>query len=1231
MHTPFKTRFILFAISLLTTATLSANSPYNHSGEGTPDNPYLISSVQDWTNFCLLVKAIGTSADYASMCFKLTTDLTVEGSLLSSLSYSAGDMTHPFSGSFDGDGHTLTFNYNTILSYGAPFYAVSGATISNLNVAGRIGVSDGKNYASGIAGLVCGTGKTTITNCTVSSTISSSGNGSGGHGGFAGYVDSGAKLDILGCTFSGNFAGYVTLHCGGFVGYNFGDVHIENGLFFPSAHDEDYDKYLYSFCHNGTGTLSMSNVFRAYDGLHSYMNQGLRIYGEAPETPVTKSFVFGNTTYYAVGDATITGVLDRYGWTGAALDLPQAGVLFDGQLLSGDCFDITVKDASGAAVTSLASPGSYTLTATCKNGYYGSISKSFVVANGMGTSENPYLIGSAEDWNRFAADVAGGQAFSGDYFLLTNDITVSTMVSNDPFKPFSGVFLGGGHTVTLDLTTSENAPIAPFCYVVDGTIQDLNVKGTVTNSGAGLYNASLVTECGGNTTIRNCHSTATLNITANTNFSNGGLVGLNKGVLTFDNCSFKGRFSFAKSSDNGGFLGKNSNGSVTFTDCLFAPIETSDGTGESATFVSSTGNSSYITFTRSYYTAAYGKAQGTRVSATPSQVICQVVTAVDGLIYYGPSCTVSGLDAIYPLGSDPVHPEPVVKDGEKTLVRDVDYAVTWDESEAAVGTYTLTVSGMGDYTGVFTWDYQVAVETLTFGVYEFIKGTDAAGDYYVIASASDLRNLSAAITKDNRGSGLRFVQTADIDLAGESFKPIGYDYSFEGTYDGGYHTISGLYCSATSACGLFGDIENATVKNIFLISPVITSTNSYAGGIVGYTYSNSKTTIENCVVVNPTLSAKNGAGALVGYLYGFTCRNCYFIGGGYNAIAAKANATVENVNPAYKVIMPADDAVQTAYDGAGLDGNGFRIASGTYAGYYFKAGATVSFTLRGGGEDFTSATYNDGTEHAIDPVGGTYSFTMPAVDGVTVSVSRSLILADLADNSAAIAAAAATGLPFDVTLAGRKLYKDGYWNTICLPFGLTAEEIANSPLAGCTLMKLDVDASGLDSEGTLTLSFVEATEIEPSAPYIIKWDKDDEHPTIDDPVFEKVSVTSQVPVAVEFDGCKFVGQYDMFPINDANRFTIIMLGAENKIGYSAEPRDLHPFRAHFEVPQSLAVKSYSISFGKAGEATGILSTPAQPQTLPADGSYYTIDGRRLPAKPTAKGVYIHGGRKIVIK
>ena len=327
-------------------------------------------------------------------------------------------------------------------------------------------------------------------------------------------------------------------------------------------------------------------------------------------------------------------------------------------------------------------------------------------------------------------------------------------------------------------------------------------------------------------------------------------------------------------------------------------------------------------------------------------------------------------------------------------------------------------------------------------------------------------------------------------------------------------------------------------------------------------------------------------------------------------------------------VGPADDAVQTAYDGAGLDGNGFRIATGTYAGYYFKSGSTVSFILRGGGEDFTTATYNDGTEHAIDPVGGTFSFTMPAVDGVTVSISRSLILADLADNSAAIAAAAATGLPFDVTLAGRKLYKDGYWNTICLPFGLFEDEITNSPLAGCTLMKLDGDASGLDSEGTLTLSFVETKDIEASLPYIIKWDKDDEHPTIDDPLFEEVLISKVLPNEVIFNGGKFIGQFCTFDITSENRTEIVLLGAENKIGYSAEPRSLHAFRAHFEIPDGEQnIKAYKLNFGD-GSTTFIAAPDASAKD---NHDWFDLSGRRLSGKPARTGIYIHNGQKVIVR
>ena len=67
---------------------------------------------------------------------------------------------------------------------------------------------------------------------------------------------------------------------------------------------------------------------------------------------------------------------------------------------------------------------------------------------------------------------------------------------------------------------------------------------------------------------------------------------------------------------------------------------------------------------------------------------------------------------------------------------------------------------------------------------------------------------------------------------------------------------------------------------------------------------------------------------------------------------------------------------------------------------------------------------------------------------------------------------------FDVQLTGRTLAIDGYWNTLCLPFGLTAEQLEASPLAGATLMELDTGGTydnrqtGFDATtGTLYLFF----------------------------------------------------------------------------------------------------------------------------------------------------------------
>ena len=103
---------------------------------------------------------------------------------------------------------------------------------------------------------------------------------------------------------------------------------------------------------------------------------------------------------------------------------------------------------------------------------------------------------------------------------------------------------------------------------------------------------------------------------------------------------------------------------------------------------------------------------------------------------------------------------------------------------------------------------------------------------------------------------------------------------------------------------------------------------------------------------------------------------------------------------------------------------------------------------------------------------------------LTVEVITPLELADNADNSTTISNH--DGVTCKVALDGRTIYTNGDWNTLCLPFALTAEQIATSPLAGFVIKELNGSTSGLNGS-TLTLNFTDATAITAGKPYIVKW------------------------------------------------------------------------------------------------------------------------------------------------
>jgi len=101
--------------------------------------------------------------------------------------------------------------------------------------------------------------------------------------------------------------------------------------------------------------------------------------------------------------------------------------------------------------------------------------------------------------------------------------------------------------------------------------------------------------------------------------------------------------------------------------------------------------------------------------------------------------------------------------------------------------------------------------------------------------------------------------------------------------------------------------------------------------------------------------------------------------------------------------------------------------------------------------------------------------------------AQALPLNDASSNSTAISDAVKAGGTYDATLNGRTIYRDGGWNTLCLPFNMNSDKIASSPLAGAIIKELNTGESSLDGEGKLTLKFTDAAAITAGKPYIVKW------------------------------------------------------------------------------------------------------------------------------------------------
>jgi len=231
------------------------------------------------------------------------------------------------------------------------------------------------------------------------------------------------------------------------------------------------------------------------------------------------------------------------------------------------------------------------------------------------------------------------------------------------------------------------------------------------------------------------------------------------------------------------------------------------------------------------------------------------------------------------------------------------------------GNSVFVMSGTG---GKFTMtdgtvDGSVTLHFTVAGSDVYMDGLGTAAYPYQISTADQLklfRDIVNGTGGQTQNRGAYAVLTADIDLNNEPWTPIG-NYTegnqiyYEGTFDGGGHTISGLNVTGKfQFAGLFGAVTGGTIKNLTVAGNVSSSSSQCgAGGIVGYA---SNAVIKNC---SNHCSVSGSVSSSIGGIAGYNDNNakiieCYNVGTIKNCsdysplavggIAGQNNGTISN-------------------------------------------------------------------------------------------------------------------------------------------------------------------------------------------------------------------------------------------------------------------------------------------------------------------------------------------------
>ena len=786
---------------------------------------YAIASKENWKEFCNIVNGGQTKLDA-----KMTRDVNLGDEIVMA---GAGD--HKYSGTFDGQEHTLTLNWNSSSSRQlAPFQNVNSATIKNLRTEGSI-----NSNTYGLSGLIYSLeGVTTISGCVSNVNLTSRYSLSSGcdASGMVHHVTNGASAEFTDCIVKGKF--HATTEngkegMGGFVYGQYGTCKMTNCLYAgennaTTRSNTFADKATLTNCYylNACGTaqgkqvtkeqLKNGDVARLLQSNRNTQFWGQELGKENEPLPTAEE----TKKVYKI-DFAYKGKVkaSRYANPGKAI--------FGGMptFIAKDIMDSEYNEH-------------HYYTFAFGNNFNASVLIYYDRTVDINPTEKDYYeIASKADWIEFRSIVGNGQNAVDAKMTADVDLGSDIFMVGDSY---AGTFDGQNHTLKINWN-STSGWLAPFYTVNGATIKNLRTEGEIKSNS--YFLSGLVQSAYGNTTISGCVSA--VNITST--YDNGGCnaAGMVECVrdnanVTITDCLVKGKLNATTEKGKesmGGFV-NNQYGKCTLINCLYAGEN--NGTRWSRTFAPYSGS----TLNNCYYLNACGDAQGKKVTADQLK---------SGEVAYLLQNKRAGNFWGQELGTEN-DPQPTDK-AEKHVCK-VDFTCNNQVKATRYATRGKAIFGdMPTVTPQFLLgsDYNFH-HYYRYGFSEYFTASTPVNadrtvglfiedrDYYEIASNYDWRMFCDLVR--NGQNGVDAKMTADINLSSD-FSMVGSDeHRYAGTFDGQGHTLTINWDTGSKPwVAPFNTVEGATIKNLRTAGNINSSTH-FLSGLVCDAYGN--TTISDC-------------------------------------------------------------------------------------------------------------------------------------------------------------------------------------------------------------------------------------------------------------------------------------------------------------------------------------------------------------------------------------------------